>query len=137
MTAAEILRMVETVSPDDTAKLDEIDARVLCYLNNWEFKQFEGSWIRCVGGYKFLRSNDCFYRSREYTRSRDALKQIRPEGWEFNIERIANPTQRFKYQCIAFRPGSLIELTENAGPTEELAELHAIIQAIKFERGTA
>lgn len=28
--ADEILRMIETVSPDDTVKLDEIDARVWC-----------------------------------------------------------------------------------------------------------
>ena len=35
MTDAEIIfKMIETVDPADTAKLDEIDARVWCWLNN-------------------------------------------------------------------------------------------------------
>jgi hypothetical protein len=38
MTEAEtILKLIESVDPKDTAKLDEIDARVWCYLHYERF----------------------------------------------------------------------------------------------------
>lgn len=65
-----------------------------------------------------------------YTRSRDALKSIRPEGWGFSISHLnavvayrINDTGGFDYA-----------LQTQKLPTEELAELHAIIQAIEWER---
>lgn len=38
-TAQEILKLIESVDPADTAKLDEIDARVVCYVNEWKYSQ--------------------------------------------------------------------------------------------------
>jgi hypothetical protein len=70
----------------------------------------------------------------KYTRSRDALKAIRPEEWYIDL------TQRKHWNeaIVGHRPsntGSLQEvLTSPRLPTEELAELHAIIQAIEYER---
>lgn len=96
----DILKMIETVSPDDTEKLDEIDARV------WVCLHLQGDFnISINGGIIYYRHNSWPedartilqhpFQNPEYTRSRDALKAIRPEG---------------------------------------LAELHAILQAIEFER---
>ena len=40
MTEAEtILKMIETVDPADTTKLDEIDARVWCSVASYDFKR--------------------------------------------------------------------------------------------------
>lgn len=108
VSAAEILKMIETVDPADTAKLDEIDARVLEYIN----------------------ANGIIHRwsSRlKYTRSRDALKAIRPEGWTYSCGFVGHARLCSVKRGAAFHAEKL--------PSEELAELHAIIQAIEYERG--
>lgn len=115
-----ILKMIEGVSPDDTATLDEIDARFWCFLNGSVFKAFEGNWIRFCDGFK---TNITPLR---YTRSRDALKSIRPDGCLIKIsiagESTATLTLGKSFICKA----------KNM-PTEELAELHAIIQTYIWE----
>lgn len=115
--AQTILKMIEEVDPADTAKLDEIDARV------YEFLDFPDSNIGCP----------------EYTRSRDSLKSIRPEGWGFNnYYHYKHGIDSQLHSCSAGH--WKVNQWENtifaeALPTEELAELHAIIQAIDHERG--
>ena len=108
-----ILKMIEEVDPADTDKLDEIDVLVYEYISD-------------IG----YRPSTSF----PYTRSRDALKAIRPEGWYIKLDIFSVPGKP-KWTCECFN------LTEGAGcflspvlPTEELAELHAIIQAIEWER---
>lgn len=141
--AKTILGMIETVSPDDTAKLDEIDARVWCWLKkDDQFKQFEGSWIRCQSGAKYLKPIG----SSEYTRSRDALKAIRPRNCFINIEpRFFCHSHDANFDGMGFYATAVIPKgeVEQEGfhnfkaaliETEELAELHAIIQAIEWER---
>lgn len=130
MSAAEILKLIESVDPTNTAKLDEIDARVWCWLRkDEEFKQFEGSWIRCQSGMKYLRPLN----SSEYTRSRDALKAIRPEGWNLCSQMIGSDFAVFKGWFFAAY-GEGVKFVSASCKTEELAELHAIIQAIDYER---
>lgn len=127
MGAADILKMIETVSPDDTAKLDEIDARVDCYKWGYDFhdvNSVEGCFVSYF--HKGPLPEDKYGNlSQKYTRSRDALKAIRPEGWWFGI-------------CGAYWCDFGKKLDERKPtpelPTEELAELHAIIQAIEYER---
>ncbi len=150
MTAQEILKMIESVDPADTAKLDEIDARVWCYLNEKTFIGKDSS-----GFYVWDSSNDFRFKEvidgkitqasksicgdgghsfcpepvvKKYTRSRDTLKAIRPEGWEWDM--MWNETVQY------YGAGSGFEVWSPANPalpTEELAELHAIIQAIDYE----
>lgn len=132
----ELLKMIETVDPNDIVKLDEIDARVqlyaACIKSVREGIKDMDKWI-----YTRKKYQDC----PQYTRSRDALKSIRPEGWGIQIiqehfqdwatKKITRPwfcTIR-KHDVVAFGQFSL--------PTEELAELHAIIQAITYERSSA
>lgn len=127
----DLLKLIEAVDPSDTAKLDEIDARVACML--------------CFSGSEFVAVSDSrnFYSYRmgaahisvamatvpKYTRSRDALKAIRPEGLYFFARQ--NPSGRF------YGDDANGDYPSPALPTEELAELHAIIQAIDYERTTA
>ena len=111
--AQKILEMIESAKPEDTATLDEIDARVWCYKNGDRFSFIS---LQVLGLPK-------------YTRSRDALKSIRPEGFTdelsiYIVKRGIVVESWFKKQIT----------TPKFLPTEELAELHAIIQAIELER---
>lgn len=119
MTAQEILKLIEEVDPKDTAKLDEIDARVWCYLNNQDQESTEFGvprWMYAV-------------RSKPYTRSRDALKAIRPEGW-----RVFNLSEGDMFEFDLGKTNARV--FRGQAITEELAELAAIIQAINYEINT-
>jgi hypothetical protein len=146
---SEILKLIETVSPDDTQALDEIDARVFGYVemcsSNVEWEDIEGRLYAIARDWQYPK----WRKISRYTRSRDALKAIRPEGWKFTLEhRIGDGKIKFdewKYQVIGHHYtgeygafGSVYTNTDkNYLPTEELAELHAIIQAIEHTRSQA
>lgn len=103
--AQEILKMIEEVDPSDETKMDEIDLSVAKYLKQHKI------WIGIV------------------TRSRDALKAIRPDGW-FGMIRFFG-----EYSvCNINHVHPFGNADSQHLPTEELAELHAIIQAIEYER---
>lgn len=126
--ANKILEMIEEYDPtEDTCTLDEINDRVHCYANQREYTR--GSvltpfWERP-------------------TTSRDALKAIRPDGWDFNIyvdytsdNHTLNMWQAKRYVGGDIPRVLVLVKTPNL-PTEELAELHVIIQSIKWERENA
>lgn len=138
----EILKMIEEVSPDDTAKLDEIDIRTHCWLRNREWGGWHvegsdatGSWALHEG--KRVENSYTNHSSfTRLTRDRNWLKLIRPHGWVTMIVEIDNGggfilgwnccLKNIQDKLVTSRPYTL--------PTEELAELHAIIQAIEYER---
>lgn len=129
-----ILKMIKEVDPNDTAKLDEIDARVTIFLHPHRDYMKHGIWNKklWVWAYNFIQ--DFPYREvKPYTRSRDALKAIRPEGWKFLCGQSMQDGQNF---CVCQKIGdeSHIDNENSILPTEELAELHAIIQSIAYER---
>lgn len=131
-TAFIILKMIETVDPQDTAKLDEIDARVAAYRVNEGYVRhghIYGPYDRVVwtnrgaGTVKVL----------PYTRSRDALKAIRLENWPCYEMRYYGCLTDYKFwKCEISSEHKTVASVGR--PTEELAELHAIIQAIEYER---
>lgn len=145
----ELLRLIETANPKNIEELDEIDALVWCWLHNERYIShtghsritFEPRSIPCTATiYGFARP--------KYTRSRDALKAIRPDGWSFEIKGKAGDTVQMPH-CTVTSPGQwfarlrsqeLLDYTFNkiecvgAANTEELAELHATLQAIARER---
>jgi len=138
--AQKILSMIESVSPDDTAKLDEIDARVWCYLNNRDiflhyaikdhpplfyFRDDTKPWGKTYIP-DYLHDENW-----QYTRSRDALKAIRPDG--FFIASIQENIDGEGWTCSLDNEDK--SFWSPYSKTEELAELHAIIQAIEYERG--
>ena len=120
---AKILKLIENVDPEDSGALYEIDGAVHSFL-------YDTPACRVI----YLKRTDG---KNTYTRSRDALKAIRPEGLLFtngvktNMEK---PCKVFGYWCdIVSRDFEQAGHSEDL-PTEELAELHAIIQAIQWER---
>lgn len=115
----EILRMIETVDPSDVGGMEKIDDWVWCFLNGYDFT-------------KALQDHTLYKAHirgaiEKYTRSRDALKAIRPEGMQFQIT-CKELYSRLGYCCRISR------WSVTWFETEELAELHAIIQAIAYER---
>lgn len=140
MTEAEtILKLIEAVDPTDADKLDEIDARVWCYINKKYFiRSFTYGNVIGIGhgdhdtGTQLAQN----YLSRPgYTRSRDALKAIRPDGWTW-VASTRDEGCHFNFYSPNpnhMRRLSAVHQSEFL-PTEELAELHAIIQAIAHER---
>lgn len=136
MTAKEILKMIEEVDPSDTDKLDEIDIMVNLFVD-------------CLQSVRETFHDDptMFIKARKrhrdfplYTRSRDALKAIRPEGYGCWIEiRTADDGDAACKIGRNTEAGRSVYIfgTNTIGymRSEELAELHAIIQAIEYERG--
>lgn len=134
MTAQIILKMIEQVDPADTAKLDEIDARVWCFVKKVKYKKHgradTGLWVLYSGNWNNLSTP-------LYTRSRNALKAIRPECPDgFYVGE--NTAQNFigaRWVCWINSGSDYNQEFRGDGKTEELAELHAVIQAIDHERG--
>lgn len=125
MSAAELLRLIETVDPSDTAKLNEIDYRFFCWLQEIPFTESVAS------GHK----RDLINR---YTRSRDALKAIRPKGSSYECNAVMGgkfwASIYFQYAMADTGDYDSTVFESFHMPTEELAELHAILQAIAWER---
>lgn len=145
-----ILKMIEEVSPDDAARLDEIDARVWCYLRRYTFGCVEYYLPSTKAGKRRFSYDDngtygLSFSQTKYTRSRNDLKVIRPKGWWLSINNGYENDDPFAHIQSFFHT-----YKENYGSgishdcpvnfsvnckTEELAELHVIIQAIEYERG--
>lgn len=131
MTEAEtILKMIETVDPADSAKLDEIDIRTQLFIYS-KTQQLNVGYRDERDFYLYKTYRLEFGDFKRYTRSRDLLKQIRPVGYTFRIFQDIN----LKWQSGLYK----VALAYHGNmtlwfPTEELAELHAIIQAIDYER---
>jgi hypothetical protein len=134
MTPAQtILKLIESVDPSDTAKLDEIDARVWCLTHGQEYVGRNVSGEECFrNGYNGMTPTSA-RKARKYTRSRDALKAIRPEGfvWQ-HLTHYEGFSTRAELNPVTDK--SIVLSSPRFLPTEELAELHAIIQAIEHER---
>ncbi len=142
----EILKMIEEADPADTAKLNEIDARVYFYLYGGKFVKIHSRTVPYIGGKSLTRNYIVYEKNGEteeyscdsffeddwclgYTRSRDALKAIRPKGWKLYIEEFYNV-----FSCNLRLMDDVYRVDIHKLPTEELAELYAIIQAIEYER---
>lgn len=139
--SAEILKMIEAVDPSDEGKLAEIDARV------WALIRLDGDFkITFNGGSVYYRHNSWpedartilhhSFEHEEYTRSRDALKAIRPKGWNVCGHYACATALGYTFSLHEAKAGGKQVIGSGMLKTEELAELHAIIQAIEFERQT-
>lgn len=143
MTEAQaILKMIEDVSPDDADTLDEIDARVWCWRGVQGFDEnrfrFDLTFDRMRNdkgdGYYYCNGRNNRKLAPKYTRSRDALKSIRPEGWSYSVfHENLSPDNCIRVTRLE-KDGVTFENCVATIATEELAELHAIIQAIEWER---
>lgn len=149
--SSRILKMIEAVDPNDTVALNEIDARVKCYVTAAYKSEFVamvdrgalyGKPDNRLSGYYERSTYEGKTETRDvnlivrYTRSRDALKAIRPEGWK-SWAFFDGYKEGAKFRAEMFSPHDTYpNNTIQTGwlPAEELAELHAIIQAIAYDR---
>ena len=117
--------MLETVRADDTATLDEIDARYWCAKQGIaDFEMYKNEVFRL-----FLAKGIENHISK-LTRSRDLLKLERPDDVKFNIQDCSEPWHEYwGWRCTAIRGFDAYEYYARELPAEELAEFHAIIQA--------
>ena len=128
--AKDLLKRIEAVDHTDDAALDEIDARVSVethsYLKgDYVFKEIEDGHLALYINSKGLKCRLYLSDIPKCTRSRDALKSARPDGCIYHMVTEKEGVLR----CILIK-GSVTYRVDSAHlPTEELAELHAIIQA--------
>ena len=131
-----ILDMIEGVDPKDTCTLDEIDARSWCWLEEYIFKNGVSRPYGKLDFNELVKTDKGYYWTngrnkkwaKKYTTSRDALKAIRPEGWEIAIH------EHCYGAFTVFLDNEQFRTPTSEGATEELAELHAIISAIQGEK---
>jgi len=116
----DILEMIEKCDPADSAGLNEIDVMVFSYINDIDYiKEGYKKYYELI----FLP---------KYTRSRDALKSIRPEGWGICVAFSASEKD---FVVCSIYNRDMVRYETQTLKTEELAELHCILQAIEHERG--
>ena len=111
MDGKDLLNYIKTIGIDKES-LSELDTKV----------------VRFIGDSSHLGSRDVT--PREYSRSRDALKAIRPTGYSISG---AHQTHAGKFKGFCLSPGKIYKPGPDL-PTEELAELYAIIEAIEYEK---
>lgn len=130
-----VLSLIEKVQSNDQIDLlNEIDARVDCIIKNREYIHHEIGKFGLLS-YKYkcdepppkthLGTAWCVG-SPLYSRSRDALKVIRSSEWHYSL--ISDGTNK----AIYFFNGECFTSPHSRLPTEELAELHAIIQVMEY-----
>ena len=135
--AKHILKIIEGCTPDIGQEVyDEVNARWWCCLKD---KAYHGTDGRGRFSYNLhyplsmRHPRKRINKDESYTHSRDALKQARPEGWEVVQEAcMGNKVEFTLFQQWALADTGdydSIKFTSPQLPTEELAELHAIIQA--------
>ena len=133
--AKHILTLIENVDKDDAKTLDEIDARVWCLRHEvlFELDKVLSCHRYYLSADKVLphhKIKENFHTYPELHLSRDALKAIRLDGWEIRAHQsMSYGKPEFIFSLL--KHGHLTEL--KLLPTEELAELHAIIQSYIWE----
>lgn len=131
--AQKILGMIESVDPADTDTLDEIDARFCAFKENATYTSHHhhNKWF----GFRVHAKewNAAATNQPYFTRSRDALKSVRPGGYWFCTYQDATGS---RCGMMAKKEAEMAseKVFVNGFPTEELAELHAIVQAIDCGR---
>lgn len=153
MNHHDILKLIEEVDPSDTAKLDEIDILTACWMSRriwggWHDEPggVTGSWGMNKDGAQIPNSYCNHSSFVKYSRDRNELKELRPDVWLINMEPrffCFQLNDKAGFYAIAVKPlGECIQedflnLESPLLKTEELAELHAVIQCIAYERGEA
>lgn len=141
---SDILKMIESVAgpdmtvPEVVARLDEIDIKVWDYIfpNDPHPETWFTLWATGGAPRKLP--------PKEFTRSRDALKSIRPERCNISqyrvrihIEKLDDEGRSREVKIFHISMMKKWKEFDGKAETEELAELHAILQAIEYERNNA
>lgn len=116
--AQKILSLIESVDPNNDVLTNQINVAVQLYLDQIETLAKHGWWV--MKG------------SKSYTESRDILKAIRPDGWDFEWRNYGKINNELLVRYAAICPEK--HFVSPKMTSEELAELHVIIQSIAYER---
>lgn len=135
MNAKEILHLIENADINDRDDLNYIDAQAGFYVKHSGVMQdLLEYYLKDGKTYDDAVTHAIKFKyAPEYTRSRDALKAIRPKGkisWVF----FNDYPEGSRARAEIFHDNGDNPIQTDWMPTEELAELHAIIRAIEFER---
>lgn len=137
-----ILEIIQDADHEDGRILNWIDAKFFCFLHGLEYLYYGPSpinksiWALKVAGVR--PDQRTAYQDNvipPYTLSRDVLKSVRDDylpNW-FIVD-CDQRTPETTYYALRreFSDGALVESPEL--PTEYLAELHVIIQALEWEK---
>lgn len=140
-----LLKRIEEVDHEDSVDMDELNARWWCLRVDEQFisckRSIENSGLGDCICIKFYHPEsghgNGFVTLRDfYTRSRDALKAARPEGWKFSIKYDWAIERYVSSGCSDYKKPNNIntQYAKVCSPylenmTECLAEFHAIVQA--------
>ncbi len=143
MKVAEILKMIESVDHTDNASMWKVDCYVEAYIRNvpiirWPHKVTWKHWTDGSYDKEYIEMASVDHphfasvSPKPFSRSRAALKILRPEGWKVkSIE--CNHSFEDLYSCTLFRKeGEYI--SSKLHKTEELAELYAIVKTYGLGR---
>lgn len=150
--AQKILDLITSVDPDDAGAMDEIDARMWCFINNKTLHRITHgasqskrrslcvhTCFEVVGNYsdinKTKRKNDmktAKKSSAQYTRSLDAIKVVEDAELEDFCAVVTRATDK-RYKALIW-----FNKQEFHAPvsikTEQLARLYAVVMAIDWKR---
>ena len=125
----ELLKMIETVDPEDSTAIEEIEARYICFKMR---DVYEGiTYDTSTDETPMAKGKNGAYYFKNYATSRDVLKGERPKGWCITNSVWFHPSGNGACSKIRL---DYKEIKTPDLPTEELAEFHAIIQAITYQR---
>lgn len=122
--AQKILDLLENYDPTLD---DEINARVWCYVYDVEYVRHERQFSLFIHCCSKLSPKQLDI---SYTTSLDAQQDITPDDWETNF--VCNEMDGFS-SVLENKQSESVTLGVIL-PTEHLARLHAIIQAIDYKR---
>lgn len=137
--AQKILGMIEVARPDDTAALDEIDARTDCLLKKWVFAKMSPYGYDPHSQVGYLDTIYGGHICPRFTRSIDAQEALRREGWKMDV--YNDGTRGFRaVLCRPLKNGEGGEgvigdlcMRDPYLSTEPLARLHAWVQVCGME----
>lgn len=145
-----ILSIIERIKHYQETTIEELNARIWCFLHELEYIGYEEKDVTCMFEGDFLRKEKVFLgRSKEmkiasikfvpeYTKSRDLIKSIRPKGgvW-IELKTASDGDAICKFGKLQ-ENGKEIYCFDTSKidflPSEELAELWCVLQAIEWER---
>ncbi len=124
--AQSILKQIESVdATTPEGMLDEVDARAWCLKFGYRFQTMLNGGCLYDEGKHGTEAIHRFEPQFRYTRSRDALKSIRPSGRTFSMLACTEG-----YMCRSEPHVLKTPYLHN----EEAAELHAIMQAVGYDQ---
>jgi len=126
--AKELLTMIEGVDLGDSDTLDNMDAKWWCLKNGHKLQRMVSEESESNRHIVIETDKSFMLRIVLFSRSRDALKQARPEGWMLTVSGgwIGQDCTEV-FDCHGFNGNGIKYGQVYDRPTEELAEFYCIV----------